>query len=190
MLLVRKIISLFVKVSRYVNNYLRYLTIKLLNEHVFIGKHFKIGHNNIISSSDGGRIIIGNNVSVGVNVHIIAKYGSITIADDVFIGRGVTIVARKNITIGKNSQIAEYVTVRDQNHQIGSQLIRCSGYDTQAINIGEDVWIGAKSTVTKGIIIGDKAVIGANSVVTKDIKAGTINAGVPSKYLKQRKVSL
>ena len=109
---------------------------------------------------------------------------------NVFIGHGVTIVARKSITIGNNSQIAEYVTIRDQNHQVGSQLIRCSDYDTQTISIGEDVWLGAKCTVLKGTIISDKAVIGANSVVTKDIPAATINAGVPSKCLKLREVRL
>lgn len=190
MLIVRKTRSLFINVSRYVNNTLRYLTIKLLNEHVFIGKLLRVGRHTVISTSDGGKISIGNNVSIGANVHMVAKYGAITIADNVFIGHGVTIVARKSITIGKNSQIAEYVTIRDQNHQVGSQLIRCSDYDTQTISIGEDVWLGAKCTVLKGTIISDKAVIGANSVVTKDIPAATINAGVPSKCLKLREVRL
>ena len=166
------------------------MTIQLLNEHIFIDNLFRIGNHTVISSSDGDEITIGNNVSIGANVNIVAKYGSIIIGDNVFIGHGVTIVARKSISIGKNSQISEYVTIRDQNHRVGTQLIRCSGYDAQTITIGEDVWLGAKSTVLKGTIIGDKAVIGANSVVTKDIQPSTVNAGVPSKCLKLRDVSL
>lgn len=52
--------------------------------------------------------------------------------------------------------------------------------------IGNDVWIGANSTIANGVKIGDGAVIGANSMVTKNIPSYAIVAGNPAKILKFR----
>jgi acetyltransferase-like isoleucine patch superfamily enzyme len=51
-----------------------------------------------------------------------------------------------------------------------------------ALQIGNNVWIGANSVIMKDI--GDSSVIGAGSVVTKDIPAQCIAAGVPAKPVK------
>jgi acetyltransferase-like isoleucine patch superfamily enzyme len=55
------------------------------------------------------------------------------------------------------------------------------------VSIGNDVWIGAGVMVLDGVKIGDGAIIAAGSVVIKDIEPYSINAGVPSKKIKQRK---
>lgn len=52
--------------------------------------------------------------------------------------------------------------------------------------IGNDVWIGANSTIANGITIGDGAVVGANAMVTKDVPPYAIVAGNPAKILKYR----
>lgn len=52
------------------------------------------------------------------------------------------------------------------------------------ITIGDDVWIGADTTILKGVTIGDRAIIGAGSVVTKDIPADCIAAGNPCKVIR------
>jgi acetyltransferase-like isoleucine patch superfamily enzyme len=54
------------------------------------------------------------------------------------------------------------------------------------IEIGNDVWIGAKSTIMSGVKIGDGAIIGAGSVVAKDIPPYTIWVGNPAKMIKKR----
>ena len=38
--------------------------------------------------------------------------------------------------------------------------------------------------VLKGVTIGDGAVVAAGSVVTKDVKAGTLAAGSPARYIR------
>ena len=47
------------------------------------------------------------------------------------------------------------------------------------ITIGDNVFIGAKSTILYDVKIGNNVIIGAGSVVTKDIPDGVVAAGVP-----------
>ena len=54
------------------------------------------------------------------------------------------------------------------------------------IEVGNDVWIGAKSTIMSGVKIGDGAVIGAGSTITKDVPPYSIVAGNPGKVVKYR----
>jgi len=52
--------------------------------------------------------------------------------------------------------------------------------------IGNDVWIGYRSTVLSGVAIGDGAIIGAGAVVTKDIEPYAVVAGNPAKVIRKR----
>ncbi len=53
--------------------------------------------------------------------------------------------------------------------------------------IGNDVWIGSRTTILPGCRrIGDGAIIGANSVVTKDVDDFAIVAGNPAKEFRRR----
>ncbi len=54
------------------------------------------------------------------------------------------------------------------------------------IIIGNDVWIGAKSTIMSGVTIHNGAVIAAGSTVTKDVPPYAIVAGNPGKIVKYR----
>ncbi len=54
------------------------------------------------------------------------------------------------------------------------------------IIVGNDVWIGAKSTIMSGVKIGDGAIVGATSTVTKDVPPYAIVAGNPAKIIKYR----
>lgn len=54
------------------------------------------------------------------------------------------------------------------------------------INIGNDVWIGANCTVTRGVRIGNGAIIAANSVVIRDVKDNEIVGGTPARHIRFR----
>ncbi len=49
------------------------------------------------------------------------------------------------------------------------------------IDIGADVFVGARAFVLPGITINEGAVVGANATVTKDVEAWAIVAGNPAK---------
>ena len=117
--------------------------------------------------------------------HLIVADGDMIIGKRVHIAFGSVVTARERIVIGDDTQIAEYVTIRDQDHKFGQGTpLPESGFDVQAITIGRNVWIGAKATVTRGVTIGDNAVVGAGAVVTRDVAANTVVVGVPARNVK------
>jgi acetyltransferase-like isoleucine patch superfamily enzyme len=58
----------------------------------------------------------------------------------------------------------------------------CTKMDS--IKIGNNVFIGAHSTILKGVTIGENAIVGACSVVTKSIPANQIWGGNPARFIK------
>lgn len=54
------------------------------------------------------------------------------------------------------------------------------------VEIGNDVWIGARSMIMGGIEIGDGAVIAAGAVVTKDVPSYAVVGGVPARLIGYR----
>lgn len=51
------------------------------------------------------------------------------------------------------------------------------------IKIGNNCFIGCRTTVLPGVTIGDNVIIGAGSVVNRDIPSNSVAAGVPCKVL-------
>ena len=54
------------------------------------------------------------------------------------------------------------------------------------INIGNDVWIGARAIILDGVNIGDGAIIAAGALVTKDVPNYAVVGGVPAKIIRYR----
>lgn len=54
------------------------------------------------------------------------------------------------------------------------------------IDIGHDVWIGARATLLGGVTIGTGAVVAAGALVTKDVPPYAIVAGVPARIIRFR----
>ena len=52
--------------------------------------------------------------------------------------------------------------------------------------VGNDVWIGYKSTIMPGVTVGDGAIVAAGSVVVNDVPAYSIVGGNPARIIKHR----
>ena len=138
-----------------------------------------------LRATDGARIRLRDHVAIDRFADVTAKHGRLDIGARSYIGQYSVICAREAVTIGADCLIAEHVTIRDQDHDFGPGLITAqAGFTTSPVVIGNNVWIGAKVTVTKGVTIGDNAVIGANSVVTEDISANTVAVGAPARVIR------
>ncbi len=83
------------------------------------------------------------------------------------------------ITIGDNVTFAPRVHILAHD----ASTKRALGYTKIGnVNIGDNVFIGANSTVLPGVTIGEGAIIGANSVVTRDVPPETVFSGNPAEF--------
>ena len=158
------------------------------NKYVIFGSGCEITRGVRIRATDGGYAKFADRVCIDRFVDIHSKNGQLSIGQGTFIGQYSVICSQNKISIGSDCLIAEHVTIRDQDHNFGtSKKTNLAGMRTSPIEIGNNVWIGAKVTVTKGVKIGNNSVVGANSVVTKDVPPNTIVGGVPSRILSETK---
>ena len=101
---------------------------------------------------------------------------------------GKNVLIGENVTIGSNCLIAPFVYIIDDNHQTKKGInINLQDHDKEPIIIGNDVWIGTRSTILKGVKIGDGAVVASGSVVTSDVEENAIYGGIPAKKISDRK---
>lgn len=134
-----------------------------------------------------GNIWLGSNLYLYRELYLETQgEGRIEIGDNVVISRGAHIVSFALVSIGANSMIGEYTSIRDANHRFENGTpIRDSGHHGAPIAIGRNVWLGRGVAVLAGVTIGDNAVVGANAVVTKDVEEGSVVAGVPAQPIRR-----
>ena len=119
-------------------------------------------------ANDGGKIRIGDRVSIHSNVSFGAANGG-------------------EIYIGSDALIGPNVVIRACNHNFKDKSlpINKQGHVADKVTVAEDVWIGANVVILPGVNIGRGAVIGAGAVVTKDIPPCSMAAGVPARVVKE-----
>lgn len=121
-----------------------------------------------IIATSGGRISLGKECNVGQFNVISAKTRDVIIGDYVRLGPHVNIIASNRIYKSKDIPILK------------------QGITEEGITIGNDVWIGAGSTILDGVNLGDGVVVAAGAVVTKDVPPYAIVGGVPARIIGER----
>lgn len=113
-------------------------------------------------------------------------YGyNITLGDNFYSNHNMIITDGAKVTFGNNVFIAPNCCFTTAEHAIDPEQRKAGIEIAKPITIGNNVWIGAGSTVLAGVTIGDNTVIGAGSVVKKSIPANVIAVGVPCKVLRE-----
>lgn len=108
--------------------------------------------------------------------------------------------AKERITIGNDVNIGGDCLIMDNDAHPIDYLQRRRSYEkevgggvyrqkigTAPIEIGNDVWIGARCQILKGVHIGDRSIIAAGSIVTKDIPADVVAGGDPCRVIRSLK---
>ena len=135
-----------------------------------------------------GTISIGAHTFLGPNLTLaVAQGGKIEIGDNVSLNQGTILTARHRIQIGSGTRIGDNTSIRDSDHAVVSgHPIRSSGYEGDQVLIGANVWIGRQVTIMPGITIGDDSVIGAHSLVTHSIPPRVVAYGTPARIQRSR----
>jgi len=96
---------------------------------------------------------------------------------------GTRIMSATAVTIGDGCMMAQDACITDSDwHDLYDRSLPVG--NTEAVQIGNNVWIGDSSIINKGVTIGDNAVIGAGSIVLKDVPANAIAVGNPASVVK------
>ncbi len=173
----------------------------------FVGTETRVDLRNIRSIS------LANNCFIESLAEINGMNGLIKIGERAYVGRGTIINCydylnrgKAAISIGARFYCGEYCNIRGQgpvhigddvllspyvgifpvDHGFADPLRPKNQQEIKAtgIRIGNDVWIGAHSTVVDGVEIGDGAIIGAGSVVRGKLEPHCLYAGVPARLVR------
>ncbi|MEQ4204553.1 acyltransferase [Actinopolymorpha sp. B9G3] len=136
-----------------------------------------------------GRLVLGRFVHLGDGTRLHAHEGTLRVADKCVFGRDVTVNCYLDIEIGAASLIADWCYVVDFDH-VTSDLaapIKDQGLVKSPVRIGPNCWLGTKATVLRGSFVGTGVVVGAHAVVRGEIPDYAIVAGVPARFVKDRR---
>jgi len=174
----------------HINGWVKGQHIRLTNPYA------KIGSPIVWAYDDAEMIEIGTYASIGAFSEIVVCtkpskskiLGRLIIKENVVIGSQANIrAAGGEIFIGKNSIIAQQVSLIASNHRIskeGNYLSLPWDESKTGIFIDENTWIGAGVVILPGCSIGRNSIVGAGSVVTKSIPSDEIWVGAPAQKMK------
>jgi UDP-3-O-[3-hydroxymyristoyl] glucosamine N-acyltransferase len=165
---------------------IRVVILKLrLGKRVEVGFDTRIGPRCSLTVMKGGKLRL-RGTCLTRDIQLEVAHNALLEIGTCQIGPGVIISAQELVSIGDGSGVAEYSTIRDQNHvHTPESPLSHWRFTTAPVRIGKEVWIASKVTVVAGITIGDGALCAAGSVVTKDVEPWQKVGGVPARPLKQ-----
>ncbi|AZA59078.1 MULTISPECIES: serine O-acetyltransferase [Chryseobacterium] len=110
--------------------------------------------------------------------HYQIKYGfqiypETQIGEGFYLGHWGSLVINPNTVIGKNCNIAQGVTIGQQNR----------GKNEGSPIIGDEVWIGTNAVIVGAVTIGNNVLIVPNSYVNFDVPSNSVVMGNPAKII-------
>jgi acetyltransferase-like isoleucine patch superfamily enzyme len=157
------------------------------------GKNLRLPDGIPLVIGDHLRIYLGNDVMIRrstIGASKVFDNPILEIGNKSSIGYGTLISVTKEVVIGDNCLIGPNCLIMDSDdHPIEPQK-RLLGENVDKetvfpVKIGNNVWVGAYSTILKGVNIGDNAVIGVHTVVTRDVMPNCIYVGYPAKVIQR-----
>lgn len=158
-------------------SFFKFFFIKLFHWNNFSYKLIeRFSPNVVVEIGNRAKLSLGKNVRVHSGSKIKVRKGAkCNIEDNVKINYNCIIVCRDNITIGSETEFGPSVYIYDHDHKFDRESgVIANEFNTEAIEIGKNVWIGANTVILRGTKIGDNCVIGAGSIIKGEYEAGSV----------------
>jgi acetyltransferase-like isoleucine patch superfamily enzyme len=112
----------------------------------------------------------------GVELYARRGYGRLILGRWIHLGVGTALRCHEGtLSLGDKGVLARDISIKDQ------------GIAKSRVRIERNVWLGTKTTITRGVTIGEGTVVGANAVVTRDLPAHSVAVGIPARVIKDRR---
>lgn len=133
-------------------------------------------------------ITVGDGVFLGRGTILSCKNGDIVLGDRVNIGFHSEIFSGSRVEVGQDGLFAAYTYLVGGGHEFerGDVAVLQQARTSRGIVVGDNVWLGAGSSVLDGVTLGRNVVVGAGAVVTSDLPDGSVAVGVPARVVRSR----
>jgi acetyltransferase-like isoleucine patch superfamily enzyme len=143
------------------------------------------------------KITLGNNVRIDDFCVLSAGDEGIEIGDYIHIGVYSCLIGKGKIVLSDFCNISSKVSVYSSNDDYSGAYMtnpmvpeRFTHVTHASVDIGRHVIIGSGSVILPGTCISDGSAIGALSLVQGTIPPSAIYAGIPAKFIRERKVDI
>lgn len=142
-----------------------------------------------LRNRENGKIIFKDNVTVEESCRFVsARDGVLEFGEGSVVTAFAIINGGADVIVGKQVIIGPRASINANEHRFERNVpVRKQGFIHENIHIEDDCWLAANVVIMKGVRVRKGSVVGAGSVVTRDTEEYSINAGVPSKKLSERK---
>jgi len=134
---------------------------------------------------NGAVIGINCDIETGLTFHNCIDYGNLRIGDNCHIGKNCFFDLAGSVVIGSNTVISmntSFITHIDMKR---SALDRLYQARTDAVEVGDDCYIGASSIILPGVKLGSKCFAAASSTITASFDTSSFVAGSPAVFKKK-----
>lgn len=130
---------------------------------------------------------LGDNVSIFPDVYL-QNVQELVVGNNVSFQPMVYIEAYGGVKIGNDVSFAEGASLFSVNHGFDDLKTPIKDQPLKAlpVEIGNNVWIGAKATILGGVTVSSGTIVAAGAVVTKDTEENVTVGGVPAKVIRYR----
>ena len=111
-----------------------------------------------------GRCFLGHGCKISVGTDATLSFG-----DNFSCTAESSIATVKSVTIGSDCLFSWDILLMDTDWHTITDAAGSEMNPSQAVRIGNHVWIGCRTTILKGVTIADGTIVAAGSIVSKDI---------------------
>lgn len=167
------------------------IIIKGQDNHIILGDDVKIANTKISIFGSNNRLHLQDGVKIYEECEFLIEGNNC----EIFIGNKTTIgsanifcgESNTKILIGENCMLSRSINIDTSDfHSIIDLISRKRINPPKNVLIGNKVWIGFNTTISKGAIIGQNSIIASRALVGgKEFPSNVIVAGIPAKIIKE-----